>query len=160
MSNPNPNIRAVPNPPESSETKDLIKTVVITSAVSTLVGVFATAGGTALYRLIKRAVKGKDETPKQQPAQPRPQVSNSAWSEFDDMDEMPESLRMNPRLRNTGGRRRRRNSGGDRDELARMLAEFDSRWTERFDRMEKRITELSDDEYEDEDEDEYEDDAA
>lgn len=141
-------MHAVPNPPDNkSETRELIKTVALTSLISSLVGVFAVAGGQALYALIKRAIKGpkmEQAQAQQQPQQGPPPVS--------DFDEMPESLRMEPRLRNTGGRRRRRNRHDSNEEFARMLSEFETRIGSRLDAVERQIQEsLEEEEYEEDD---------
>ncbi len=139
MSTDNPHIRAVPNPPsETNETKELIKTVALTAAVSSLVGVFAVAGGQAIYELLKRAVGGgkKATAP---PSARQPFVP-------DEEDDMPESLRMRPHLRQSG----RRKNTGDLDRIMNMFKEFEKRQDDRLRRMEERM----DEQYEDEDEEE------
>ncbi|MCH9637725.1 MAG: hypothetical protein K0U16_07260 [Gammaproteobacteria bacterium] len=150
----NRHMHAVPNPPETpkNETRELIKTVALTSLVSSLVGVFAVAGGQALYALIKRAIKGKKV---EAPAQPQ-QQGGAPMPPMTDFEDMPESLRMEPRLVNTAPRRPRRKRNRDtNEEIARMFSEFETRMSSRLDAMERRMDEVLDeeDDYEDEEDD-------
>lgn len=165
----NPNLRSVPNPPnDNSEIKDLVKTVALTSAVSTVVGVFALAGGQWIYRLIKRAVVRKDKAsaPKPTraqmdeyyaeqgyvPAQPHPEPP--MYYE----EQIPEALRTRPHLR-TGGRRRRPGpeaaaASTGLDEFRQMLTDFEKRQEDRFSDMQRRIDDMFEEEDDDEEEEE------
>lgn len=162
------NLHAVPNPEENgNETKELIKTVAITSAVSTLVGAFALAGGQALYRWVKGSV-GKNKNVQNPPLAdpfasypgprfnpgPRPRTSRSGYSheepeanpEPEPEDPIPESLRMRPDLRDAGPKRRKVNpknfaSSQQFDELKAMFSEFASRQDYAIRNLERRIDE-------------------
>lgn len=144
MSEPNPNIRAVPNPPRTSNpTSELVKTVAITSAVSSLVGVFAVAGGQALFSLIKRAITGpKSKNPQPQAAA---QPAQAPYPSYVEDEEIPESLRMSPRLRHTGSRRPKQPRGASGEEIRQILADFESRIEERLRNTERRIDEFYED---------------
>ena len=139
-----PNIRAVPNP-LPSETKDLITTVAITSVVSSLVGVFAVAGGQALFSWIKKAASAKKpEAARPAPAaapRPPPPVNDYYYgSEYE--EDMPDALRTPPRLRHTGSRRRRAAPPpAEMSEIRSWLEEFETRQSEQFARLERRIEE-------------------
>jgi len=162
----NPNIRAVPNPPTDDQVRDqrveLIKTTILTSAVSAFIGVFAVAGGYGLINLIRRAVKRKDAPPA-----PPPRFEGDYGppeAQYDDT--MPESLTYSPRLRSTGRRRRATAAAtaaaaADQrttsDDLRRMLSEFearqDAKQEEHFRKLERRIEEFYEDDEEEEDDD-------
>lgn len=174
----NPNIRAVPNPPENEKTEErieLVKTTVITSLVGSFIGVFAMAGGWAVFNLIRGAVLKRRQPERTQPVAAQPAYDPYTYGppepQYD--SSMPEALRMNVRLRPT---RRRKTAGvatppppaqhaappppvgTDPEELRAMFAEFqshlDARLTDRFGQLEKRIDELyEEDEYEDEEDD-------
>lgn len=148
------NLHAVPNPPadDTSQTKELVKTVALTSAISSIVGVFAVAGGQALLNTLKRDKKKKakeKEAAAARPVQPPPPVAN-----YDDdyEDQMPQSLRMQPHLRPTGRRRRRSSSGGGAEGFVafqQALSDFERRQEERFSELQRRIEQI-DDELDDE----------
>ncbi len=156
-----PNLRAVPNP-ETSATRELIKTVALTSAVSALVGVFAVAGGEALFSWIKKAASVKKakkaeaaqvaQAPPATPPRPAP-PGNDYYYGTDYEQDMPEALRMQPHLRSTGSRRRRPSAPpAEMGEIRSWLEEFENRQNAHFDRLERRIEEG----YEEEDEEEEE----
>lgn len=161
MDRRNPNLRVAPNP-EPSETRELIKTVIITSAVSTLVGAFALAGFQATWAAIKRATNKKKEAAEAQPqasrARPSPPPMNDPYySEYG--EEIPESLRRRPDLRPTEAPRRQRAPRTDTSEIRRILDEYDRRQEARLEEQFKSVNRRIDDliETEDEDEEEVED---
>ena len=142
-------MHVVPNPTHpSNETRDLIKTVAITSAVSSIVGVFAIAGGQALWALLRRAIKGPKKNPRVAQAQPHPQPAPEQDYEGDEEDEMPDALKFEPRLRHTGPRRRK--PGVTNEDLRRMLDEFEGRIEQRLRNTERRVEGLYEEEPDDE----------
>jgi hypothetical protein len=159
MADRNPNLRVAPNPDSNgNETRDIIKTVALTTTVSTVVAVFAAAGARALYDAVRGAVKNGVKKPVAEAATPPP-ASAAAPNPYGPPpppggyyeDEMPEALRMNPRLRRTGPRKRR-NTEESQTRIVDMFNDFNRKWDERFTRMESRIDELYEEEPE-EDED-------
>ena len=149
----NPNLRAVHNP-VTSETRELIKTVALTSAVSVVVSTLAVAAGEALFSWIKKATGKKTEVDKPAPAaNPRPAPpGNDYYYGTDYEDEMPAALRMQPHLRSTGPRRRRpATAPAEMSEIRSWLEEFEGRQNEKLDRIERRIEEGYDEEEEEED---------
>ena len=148
----NPNLRAVHNP-ETSETRELIKTVALTSAVSVVVSTLAVAAGEALFSWIKKATGKKTEAAKPAPAaNPRPSPpGNDYYYGTDYEDEMPAALRMQPHLRSTGSKRRRPAAAPEVSEIRSWLEEFETRQNEKLDRIERRIEEGYEEEEEEED---------
>lgn len=161
----NPNLRAVPNPPEESDDrKELVKTTILTSLVATLIGVSATAGFWAIFNVARNAIR-KRRGHEEAPLPPPYHAYDNAPPEYQYDAQMPEALRMNVRLR---PQRRRRGSApmppqqaapqpqaaateADPEELRAMLAEFQANLNDRFSHMEKRIDELYEEEVEEDD---------
>lgn len=163
-------LHAVPNNNNQNgngnSTTELIKTVAITSAVSSLVGVFAVAGGQALWHLLRRAINGKPKK-KNESAQAQqnppwwaapPEERSSAdppwWANpSEDEEEIPPSLRYQPRFR--GGRRRRPNPERTNEkpveqnfDFRAAFSEFATKLDARMANLERRVEEFD---YEEED---------
>ena len=144
-------IHVVPNPAHrSEETRDLVKTVAITSAVSSIVGVFAIAGGQALWALLRRAIQGPKKNPvqSQQEEQRRRPEAPPEHHDYTE-DDFPDALKYNPRLRNTGPKRRKPQPGLTLEDMQRMFSEFEGRIEERLSNTERRVDSM----YEEEDDD-------
>lgn len=164
---PHMHVVQTPDTSSSSDFKELVKTVALTSAVSSLIGVFAVAGGKALLDAIRGARRRKS----QPQAQPQPQQvppayappqdpypNPSAAPQYDEEDDIPSALRMEPHLRPTGSRRRRVPTPGlTAEQLQQILlqhqARVDAKLDKRFERLEDRMDEFVEEEDEDDEED-------